>query len=142
MEEYKKALSEINTIINNMPDELTIKIPPKFKKLVEEEKDDSYKSEVNDLVIKNNMMPETVVILGLMYRDFLCSKLEREELQLKDKEDLEKLKIEEQNQKFNYEDLFKKHMKSEKEEMQLIEVKKKWYEKVIEYFKIKIRTKE
>lgn len=141
MEEYRKALSEVNVIIKNLPEELNIKIPNKFKQMLEQEKDNDYEPNVNNLVMENNISPETVVILGLIYRDFLCDKLEKEKIQLKEKEKLQKLR-EEQEQKYSYENLFKNNViKEEKEELALVEVKKKWYTKILDYFKRKIKDK-
>ena len=140
MDKYRKALSELNVIINNLPEELNIKIPNKFKQMVEQEKDNEYEPDVNNLVIENNMLPETIVILGLIYRDFLCDESEREKLQLREKEELQKLR-EEQEQKYSYENLFKNNVIEEKEELALVEVKKKWYTKILDYFERKIKSK-
>lgn len=131
MENYRKALAEVDMIIENIPDQLKKMIPVKMIEMLKREKDFNYKPEINELVIKNNILPETTVILALLYRDFLCSSTEKEVLQLKDKKVLQKLKQEEGEQKFNYEGLFPKHIKNEKEEIQLVEVKEKWYIKLI-----------
>lgn len=142
MEENRKALSEVNIIIKSLPEELNTKIPEKFKQMVETEKDNNYNPDVNNLVMENNMLPETIVILGLIYRDYLCDKAEKQKLLLREKEELQKLK-EEQEQKYSYENLFKnKVIKEEKEELALVEVKKKWYTKIIEFFRRKIKNKE
>lgn len=74
MKKYNKALSEVDVILKNMPNELANKIPNNFKNMVNEEKDKNYNPKVNDLVIKENLLPETIIILGLIYRDYLCSK--------------------------------------------------------------------
>lgn len=136
MQEYKKALSEVNEIIQYMPDELKSKIPDSFKKVIEQEKEQDYRPEVNNLVMGNKLLPETVVMLGLIYRDFLCSQQERERLQLQDNEDYQKQM---EKEVLSYEELFPKRVEIKKEELHLVEVKKKWYEKVIEFFKRKIK---
>lgn len=79
MEELKKALSEVYIIINSMPIELTSKIPDKFKETVENERDKTYQPDIDELVVKNNMLPETVAILAMIYRDFLSSENEIKE---------------------------------------------------------------
>ena len=64
MEECRKALSEVSVIINNIPEELQAKISENFKNTIEKEKDKEYNPNINDLVIKNEILPETVIILG------------------------------------------------------------------------------
>lgn len=141
MEKYRKALSEVNIIIDSLPEELNKKIPDKFKKLLEQEKDNNYKPDVNDLVIRSNILSESIVILGLIYRDYLCDDAEKQKLLLIEKGQLQILK-DEQEQKYNYENLFKNRIiEEEREKLSLVEVKKKWYTKVIEFFKRKIRGK-
>ena len=107
------------------------------------EKDKEYKPDVNELVIKNNMLPETVIILQMIYRDFLCSEEEREILKKKEQEIANK-KYEENMNKYSYENLFKKRKDDsfevkdetiENKKMELIEIKPKWYEKIVEFFK-------
>lgn len=138
MESYRKALAEVDIIIENMPRELMLKIPNRLKQILKEEKDSNYKPEVNHLVMKNRMLPETTVILGLIYRDFLCSQSERKILQLQDAEAFQEIKKKEQEQKFDYESLFPKYEKIKKEETQLVEVKEKWYTKLINYWRERI----
>lgn len=133
MENYKRALSEVNTILAFIPKELEQKIPDKFKKIIEQERDKKYKPEINDLILQKNMLQETVVILGLIYRDFLCSYDERKKLQMQDKIELQKLLKDQNETKFDYGSLFKEHM--QKQEGKLITIDKKWYEKVIDYFR-------
>ena len=79
MEEFKKALSEVYIIIKAMPIELTSKIPDKLKETVENERDKTYQPDIDELVVKNNMLPETVAILAMIYRDFLSSENEIKE---------------------------------------------------------------
>lgn len=142
MDENRKALSEVDVIIKNLPEKLNKKISENFKEIVEKEKDNNYKPDVNNLVIENNMLPETVVILGLIYRDYLCDESEKQKLLLTEKEELQKLNEE----KYSYENLFKNNVLKEnietKEELALVEVKKKWYTKIIDFFRSKIKNKE
>ena len=143
MEECKKALSEVSAIINNIPEELQEKISDNFKKTIEKEKDKEYKPDVNELVIKNNMLPETVIILQMIYRDFLCSEEEREILK-KEEQEIANKKYEVNMNRYSYENLFKKRKDDsfevkdetiENKKMELIEIKPKWYEKIVEFFK-------
>ena len=74
MEECKKALSEVYAILRAMPQELTDKIPDKFKETVENERDKNYQPNVDELIFKDSMLPETKVILAMIYRDYLSNK--------------------------------------------------------------------
>lgn len=140
MEECRKALSEVSVIINNIPEKLQAKISENFKNTIEKEKDKEYNPNINDLVIKNEILPETVIILGMIYRDFLCSESEREILKKEEQEVAEK-QYRENLEKYSYENLFKKseaddlNNEKEKKELALIEIKPKWYEKVLEFFR-------
>lgn len=143
MEECKKALSEVNVIINSIPEELRAKISNKLKNTIELERDKEYNPDVNELVIENKMLPETIIILGMIYRDFLCSETERENLKNREKEII-KEKNEENESKYSYEKLFKEREthnseKIENKEMALIEIKEKWYEKVLKFFRTILR---
>ncbi len=139
MEEYRKALAQVSMILSHIPNELMMSIPTSFRKLVEQEKSKVYQPDINELVIENKMLPETVIMLGMIYRDFLCSKEERQKLQEKDKQEYQNWQ-QENTPTFDYETLFpKQKIEIEKQQMQLVEVKKKWYEKVIDYFRRKIK---
>ena len=140
MNEYAKSFTEVNIIIKNLPEILNKKIPDKFKQMIEQEKDNEYNPNINDLVISNKVLPETKAILGLIYRDFLCSDEEKEKLQIQDKEDLQRLEEQEQSKVKMNEELFKnkEHQENKKEEIALIISEKKWYQKFVEFIKKKI----
>ena len=76
-QEYKEAFTEINIIIKMMPDELAKKIPGKFKEMIENERDTNYMPNIQEPLEKQRLKNETIVILGLIYRDFLCSPEEK-----------------------------------------------------------------
>lgn len=148
MDNLKKALSEVSVIIKEMPEELSSKISIKFKNVIEEEKDREYHPDINELVIKNNMLPETTIILGMIYKDFLCSEEEKQMLKEKERENFQK-EHEKKSEMYSYDKLFKqdkndllKSLKDEKtldiqekESQKLIEIKTKWYKKVLEFFR-------
>lgn len=69
----KRAFSEVSAIIKSLPDSLSKKIPEKFKQMIEKEKDAAYTPEINEVIDKNQLMPETVVILGMVYKKFLVT---------------------------------------------------------------------
>lgn len=55
---------------------------------------------------------ETIIILALIYRDFLCNENEKKELKERDAEELKKIE-KEIREKYNPEDIFKKEEKNE-----------------------------
>lgn len=147
-QEYKIAFSEVDEIIKMMPDELVRKIPKGFKELVDEEKDESYIPNIHEPLEKNKLKNETIIILGLIYRDFLCSKEERIILQKKDAEELQRVQNEldkELKEKYSMDNLFNKSViENVKEqdntnntnEVAMVEFKEeKWYQKIFELIK-------
>ena len=146
-QEYKMAFSEVDEIIKMMPDELVRKIPKGFKELVAEEKDESYIPNIHEPLEKNKLKNETIIILGLIYRDFLCQKEERIVLQKKDAEELQRVQNElnkELKEKYSMDNLFNKNVtENVKEEdtnntneVAIVEFKEeKWYQKVFVFFR-------
>ena len=82
--EYMEAFAEVNEIIKLMPIQLQNKLPKKFCEMVEEEMDKTYFTDIKEPLENCKLKNETIVILGLMYRDFLCDPQKRKELQEKD----------------------------------------------------------
>ena len=76
-QEYRKAFTEVNAIIQLMPEELVDKIPSKFRVMLEEEEDKDYYPNIKEPLEEQKLKEETIIILGLIYRDFLCSPEER-----------------------------------------------------------------
>ena len=88
---YQEAFAEVDEILKIMPIELLSKIPIRFREVISENKAKDYKVEINEDFEEEKLKEETIVILGLIYRDFLASPDEREELQLKDAEELKRI---------------------------------------------------
>lgn len=137
-EEYKKAFKEVSMIIEQMPEELREKIPQLFRKIIEEEKSCTYSPNIGEPFDEQKIMDETIVILALIYRDFLCSKEQRKKLQEQDA--IELRKVEEQlSKKYSVENIFNSSYENKKienqEETGLIVVQEKWYEKLFKMFK-------
>lgn len=144
-QEYKESFAEVNEIIKLMPKELTDKIPNKFKYMLEKEKDKEYKANIYEPLEECKLKDETIIILGLIYRDFLCDPEERKRLQEKDAKELQEVKQEieaELREKYNPDDIFKKK-RQEKEEQELQTEEKsiavideqKWYQKIFNIIK-------
>ena len=108
MEEvYKQAFAEVDEILKIMPVDLLSKIPLKFRKIISENKALNYKKEITEDFTEEDLREETVVILGLIYRDFLADPEEREKLQAQDAEELRKIEEELQKQ-YDVDNMFKK----------------------------------
>ena len=145
-QEYMEAFTEVNEIIKLMPEELVNKIPSKFREMINEEKDEQYKPDIKEPLEKCKLKEETIIILGLIYRDFLCSPEERKKLHEKDAKELQEVKKaieEEARQKYNPEDLFKNKKNEEKvtykeeteEKSMTIVQEEKWYQKIFNIIK-------
>ncbi len=147
-QEYKIAFSEVDEIIKIMPDELVRKIPKEFRALVAEEKDESFVPNIHEPLEKNKLKNETIIILGLIYRDFLCSKEERRILQKKDAEELQRVQNElnkELKEEYSMDNLFNKNVTKENneekninntDEVAIVKYKEeKWYRKLYNIIK-------
>ena len=145
-QEYKEAFTEVNEIIKLMPIELVNKIPSKFREMIVEEKDKIYIPDIKEPLEKCKLKNETIIILGLIYRDFLCSAEERKKLQEKDAKELQEVQknIEDEvRPKYNSDDLFKKRNQNNTEETRnlgennsmLVVQEQKWYQKIFNIIK-------
>ncbi len=72
--EYKKACQEVSQIITKLDKEDFSKIPSNLIKLIEKEKDRTYKVHISpDIPIyKQKLLNETKAILAVIYRLYLC----------------------------------------------------------------------
>ena len=110
---YEEAFAEVDEIFKIMPIDLLSRIPVKFRQVISENKANDYKVKIEEPLDEEKLKEETVVILGLIYRDFLASPEEREELQLKDAEEL-KIIEQELQQQYDIQNVFKKRKKEKK----------------------------
>ena len=94
----RQAFADVSIIIQMMPKTMRQKINPKFIRFIESNKDTEYKSYINkNIPLKNqNLTENTKTLLALIYRDYLCSTSMREELLLKEQQE-----IEEEKRKYN-----------------------------------------
>ena len=142
-QEYKEAFTEVIEIIKMMPDELVNKIPSKFKEMLEDESDKEYTPNIQEPLEQQKLKNETIIILGLIYRDFLCSPDEKRKLQEKDARELQEMQKaleEELREKYNPDDIFKKRtqpIENEKVEEKSLTVvqEEKWYQKIFSIIK-------
>ena len=145
-EEYREAFSEVEQILNLMPTNLSNKIPLRFKQIISTEKSKTYFPKISEPLEECTLKEETTVILAVIYRDFLCSKQEREKLIERDSNKL--LEFEKElREKYNPDDIFKNRKNSQttlenkiSEENAIIEYKEKnfiqkIFEKIKHFFK-------
>ena len=128
-----------------MPKELLNKIPTKFYEMIQKERDTNYSSNIQEPLEEQKLKNETIIILGLIYRDFLCPPDEKKKLQEKDVKELkevEKTLDEEFREKYNPDDIFKNRNKIVPEETQTSEEtritivqEEKWYKKIFNLIK-------
>ena len=102
---YQEAFVEVEEILKIMPVELSKKIPMKFRKIIIENQAPDYTVIIQEPLEQQKLKKETLVILGLIYRDFLCDEQERNELKLQDAQELEKIEKELQ-QKYDIQNVF------------------------------------
>lgn len=138
MEEiYKKSFAEVYEILKIIPMEILNKIPQKLKDIIEKERDRNYHVIIKEPLNIEDFQYETIVFLGMIYRDFLCSEEERKNLQEEDIQ-LRKKYEEELRQKYNTDNLFNKRQKSQENDIKKLptEMKeKKWYKKLLDLIK-------
>lgn len=140
--EYREAFTEIYEIFKLMPQKLLDKIPKKFYEMIEEEQDKEYVTSIKEPLEEQKLKNETIIILGLIYRDFLCSHEEKKRLQEKDARELQEVQKaleDEIRQKYNPDDIFKKKVVEEQTqqnvETRMMVIEEKWYKKIFNIIK-------
>ena len=104
---YEEAFAEVDEIFKTMPIDILSKIPMKFRQIISENKAKDYKVKIKEDFQEEDLKEETVILLGLIYRDFLASPEEREELQKSDAEELKRIQ-EEMQEQYDMENIFQK----------------------------------
>lgn len=139
---YAKACTEVLMLIPYIDKQYSKKISSNFISLMKEISDKEYTPDIdiNKKIKEQKLLKETRAILALIYRDYICTKEERETLLLQEKEESERIEKEKQ-EKYNidFEKIAEKRReKSIIEKVQtesqnaLIEVQEeKWYKKII-----------
>lgn len=111
--EYSEAISETLDILNHTDIEYVKKIPNEFLKFLKENASKEYVPKLDHRLSMNdmNLKEETKNILGTIYRNWWCSKEEKEKYE----EKIQRKLIEEQEElsrKFNANEIFKRHNQS------------------------------
>lgn len=126
---------DISIIIGMMPTEMKSKISNSFIDFIENNKSNTYVSNINPKIPlrEQNIRKETKEMLGIIYRDYLCSNEERIDLLQEENEELAKLEFE-KRKLYNPDDIFKKKDLKEniiKKEVGMIEYKESIIKKII-----------
>lgn len=95
---YEEAFYEVDEVLKLMPIDLRSKIPMQFRQAISENKAKNYKRDIHEPLKEQELKKETVIILGLIYRDFLASPEEKEKLQKQDLDEIQKIEQEVQEQ--------------------------------------------
>lgn len=148
---YRVALSEVNEILKYTDDEIVSRIPQKFITFIlsNMEPNHQFKVQENLELFEQPIRNETKTILAMIYRDYFCDDIERQELIYYDKmqKDIEE-KI--NYEKYNPDILFKNsnsnldidniNLKNSMQSTAMIEVKsnnfiQKLFDKIKKIFK-------
>lgn len=139
-EVYREAFSEIDEIFKLMPISFINKIPIKFRNMIHNEKSKEYQPIIEEPLENYTLKDETIIILSLIYRDFLCSKEEKEKLKLRDTQRMKEVE-DELREKYNVDNLFKNRQKAQEDEQvqtnnSLLAIEEeKWYKKLFNIIK-------
>lgn len=126
---------DISIIIGMMPTEMKSKISNSFIDFIESNQSNTYVSNINPKIPlrEQNIRKETKEMLGIIYRDYLCSNEERIDLLQEENEELAKLEFE-KRKLYNPDDIFKKKDLKEniiKKEVGMIEYKESIIKRII-----------
>lgn len=108
-ENYKKALKQVYMILKFVGKDITDKIPIDMLNFIEENMDKDYFFVLDENIEleEQELMDETLGIISLIWRDYLCSDEERKKLQAEDSERQKQFENE-QRKKYNPDNIFKR----------------------------------
>ena len=137
--EYANAYSEVLEILRYIPKEDYNKIPKEkidlFEKNANLNYDFSY--DINKTLDEQNVSKKAKTIIAILFRDYWATDAQREKIKAKEQYD-RKMKEEENREKYNPDNLFKKKEVEEtfvKEENNLIVYEQTtWYNKIFSFF--------
>ncbi len=145
---YEKSLAEVYKVVENLEYEEYTKISKKFLENLYKNMDMDYyfKMSIDNEFIDNKLSEAAKEILALIYRDYLVSSEQREQLLIEEAEEEKRIE-EDLRKKYNPDNIFSrnKHIEEQKEETALILAEDVWYKKfinkILDFFKRKIRKK-
>lgn len=145
---YQNALAEVEEILQNTEEELVTKIPNKIRQFIRENRNQEYIAQiVNDKPLnEQDILPETQVLLALIYRSYWATEEEKKEFAKRDSVELGREEEAKQNLYSNsIFDSKKEITKVEEKQKEITDIilvqKEKWYQrawkKLCEMFKRK-----
>ncbi len=140
-ENYGKAFKEVYMILKSVGEEIQYKVPTKLLEFIEENMDKDYFFILDDTISleEQSFMDETLGIISLIWRDYLCTNEEREKITKKDEEIQNKIE-KERREKYDPDDLFSNKISNQQnqalqQKVSLIEVKESFFTKLIKKLK-------
>ena len=123
---YRKAYTELCEVLKILSKDELKKIPPVIRRNLKNKKDIEYdfKLDPNKTLEDQELLPETKALIVKIYEKFICSEEERDRWEIYDKFCIDKIE-EKKREKYNLDVFHNNEEFIEKEEMGLIEVKKK-----------------
>ena len=151
MENIENSFSEVFDILNNMEKELYNKIPKKFIKFIDDNRNREYIPNIDysKSIAEQNILHDTEIILSIIYRKYLCDENQKIQLQHLDNVELEdyqkmlekKYEIDFSKRTQQIRDELQNVRKDTNENVPNVITKPKWYQglvdKVLKLFKIK-----
>lgn len=145
--EYKEALTEVNEILKYCDIELVKRIPYKLKKFIEENMSLDYKFDIDltQPMSKQKIKKETENIISMIYRDYICTKEQKEKI-VNYQNNRIKLLEEENREKHKLNNLFKDKKRTiddKKEECTdfIVQEKQKFIKKLLNFIKNKFNKR-
>ena len=135
--ELSEVAVEINSIFENMSIDLLNKIPQNFKEIFNKIASKDYKFEYDKTISLNEqrLLPKTKGILALIYRDYLCDEIEKENYN-KEYNRVLMLKERQKQEKYNSNDIFKNKKNEIKDDYSNINLLPIEYKKISLFKKI------
>lgn len=134
-EDYRIASTEVLDILKHLPDETVKRIPKKLIEFFENVSISDYEPKIDYSkgLDKIELKTKTKALLAMIYRNYLCSDSEREEVDralIKNEEEYQQNLREKYNPDKIFEENYEKINKSVEKNTQLMVYKEKWYKKV------------
>lgn len=143
------ALYQISEILKYVDDDIKNKIPEKLINFIDANKSEDYKWEINlTLPLENQeLLQTTKEILTIIYREYICSETEREELdKILNENEIKYQK--ELREKYNPDNIFKNNEKTIENESVLnenksmVEYKESLFKKILSKIKLFFHRKK
>jgi FKBP-type peptidyl-prolyl cis-trans isomerase len=134
--ELRESAVELNAILANCSNEVLEKIPNKFKKFLKTIESDSYEFnyDTTKKLNEQNLKISTRRIIMLVYKDFICSKEEKEEY-ITELQNMVREKEEKKREKYDPDNMFNNKKRSsikpnDKDDVKPVPIKESFLKKI------------